>query len=243
MSRPGILEPVLEPVFFATPAEFRAWLEENHATLRELRVGYYKVASGEPSLTWPESVDQALCFGWIDGVRHRLSDEAYAIRFTPRKPTSIWSAINVARVAELTKGGLMRPAGMRAFAARTAERTGIYSFERNEAAKLSKAQEKLLRDNRKAAAFFDAQPPWYRRTATHWVISAKQEGTRARRLAQLIEDSAAGRAIRSLRRPDSKGWHVACVDRAGSFESETLVQERDARDPAAENRNPQKRER
>lgn len=191
----------IEPMFFATPAMFRAWLEAHHDTEAELLVGFYKKGSGRPSITWPESVDEALCFGWIDGVRRSFAEDAYTVRFTPRRPTSIWSAINVAKVAQLTKLGKMRPAGVRAFAARTAEKTGVYSFERNEAAKLTPAQDKALRANREAAAFFDAQAPWYRRAAIHWVISAKQEGTRERRLAQLIADSAAGRSIAPLRRP------------------------------------------
>jgi uncharacterized protein YdeI (YjbR/CyaY-like superfamily) len=188
----------MKPTFFAKPAELRAWLKKHHAKEKELLVGFYKRASGKPSITWPESVDQALCFGWIDGVRHSLGDEAYTIRFTPRRPTSIWSAVNVARVAALTKLGKMMPAGMRAFAARTEAKTGVYAFERNEAAKLSATQEKALRKNARAAAFFDAQPPWYRRTAAHWVISAKREETRERRLEQLITDSAAGRTIPPL---------------------------------------------
>jgi uncharacterized protein YdeI (YjbR/CyaY-like superfamily) len=192
-----------KPRFFAAPADFRAWLDAHHETEKELLVGFYKTKSGKPSITWPESVDEALCFGWIDGVRKSLGAEAYTIRFTPRKPTSIWSAINVAKVAQLKKRGKMRPAGLRAFALRTAERTGIYSFERNEAAKLTPAQAKVLRANRKAQAFLDAQPPWYRRTAIHWVISAKREETRKRRLEQLIADSAAGRTIGPLTRPAS----------------------------------------
>src|SRR4051812_25814974 len=122
----------MKPTFFASPAKLRAWLESHHETEQELLVGFYKRGSGKKSITWPESVDEALCFGWIDGVRHRIDDDAYTIRFTPRKRTSIWSALNVARVAELTKLGRMRPAGLAAFAARTPERTGIYSFERNE---------------------------------------------------------------------------------------------------------------
>jgi uncharacterized protein YdeI (YjbR/CyaY-like superfamily) len=191
----------IEPMFFATPAMFRAWLEAHHQTEKELLVGFYKKGSGRPSITWPESVDEALCFGWIDGVRRNFGEDAYTIRFTPRKPTSIWSAINVDKVAQLTKLGKMRPAGVRAFAARTAERTGVYSFERSEAAKLTPAQDKALRANREAAAFFDAQAPWYRRAAIHWVITAKQEGTRERRLGQLIADSAAGRTIAPLTRP------------------------------------------
>jgi uncharacterized protein YdeI (YjbR/CyaY-like superfamily) len=191
----------MKPTFFATPAHFREWLEEHHEAKTELLVGFYKKGTGRPSITWPESVDEALSFGWIDGVRRSLGEHAYTIRFTPRKTTSIWSAINVGRVAVLVKEGRMRPAGARAFAARTAERTGVYSFERNAAAKLSSDQEALLRKNRKAAAYFDAKPPWYRRAAIHWVISAKREETRDRRLAQLIADSAAGRSIAPLRRP------------------------------------------
>ena len=190
-----------KPLFFATPNEFRAWLELHHAAKTELLVGFYKKGSGKPSITWPQSVDEALCFGWIDGVRRSLGDDAYTIRFTPRKATSIWSAINVDKVSELEKLGKMRDAGRRAFAGRSAAKTGVYSFERKETAKLTGPQERMLRSNRKAAAFFDAQPPWYRRTATHWVISAKRDETRARRLAQLIADSAAGRTIGPLTRP------------------------------------------
>ena len=194
----------MKPTFFPTPAELRAWLEDHHTTHTELLVGFYKRGTGKPSITWPESVDEALCFGWIDGVRRRLSDEAYTIRFTPRKPTSIWSAINVARVAELEKTGKMTPAGRRAFASRTPERTGVYSFERKVAAKLTPDEEKKLRASSDAAAFFDAQPPWYRRTAIHWVVSPKRTETRQRRLDQLISDSAAGRTIAPLTRTGSK---------------------------------------
>ncbi len=190
----------MKPTFFPSPAELRAWLEEHHETKRELLVGYYKTKTKKPSITWPQSVDEALCFGWIDGVRRSLGEEAYTIRFTPRRPTSIWSAINVARVAELTKLGRMRPAGLRAFAARTPERTGVYSFERSAAAVLSPAEEKALRANRKARAFFESQAPWYRRTAIHWVISVKRDETRARRFAQLLADSAAGKTIPPLTR-------------------------------------------
>jgi uncharacterized protein YdeI (YjbR/CyaY-like superfamily) len=193
--------PAQKPTFFPTSSEFRAWLERHHSSEKELLVGVYKRDSGRPSISWPELVDEALCFGWIDGVRRSLGDEAYTIRFTPRKPTSIWSSINVDKIAELTKKGKMQKAGLVALAARTAARTGVYSFERNEAAKLTASQEKTLRANRKAAAFFDAQPPWYQRTATHWVISAKREETRERRLSQLIADSAAGRTIGPLTRP------------------------------------------
>jgi uncharacterized protein YdeI (YjbR/CyaY-like superfamily) len=193
-----------KPLYFATGAEFRKWLEKNHETEKELLVGFHKRSSGKACMTWPESVDEALCFGWIDGVRRSLGEEAYTIRFTPRKPTSIWSAINVAKVGELTKLGKMRPAGARAFAARTAAKTGVYSFERKEAAVLSPKQQQALRANQAAGRFFDAQAPWYRRTAIHWVISAKREETRERRLQQLIADSAAGRTIGPLTRPEPK---------------------------------------
>jgi uncharacterized protein YdeI (YjbR/CyaY-like superfamily) len=193
-----------EATFFATPSALRAWFEENHQTAAELVVGFYKRGSGKESITWPQSVDEALCFGWIDGVRHSLGDAAYRIRFTPRRSTSNWSAVNVARVAALTNLGRMRPAGLRAFEARKPEKTGIYAFERNKAAKLTMAQEKRLRANRKATAFFHAQPPWYQRTVIHWVISAKREETCERRLSILIRDSAAGRRVPPLARPTGK---------------------------------------
>jgi uncharacterized protein YdeI (YjbR/CyaY-like superfamily) len=190
----------MKPKYFPAPADFRAWLEANHETAEELLVGFHKKGSGMPSLTWPESVDEALCFGWIDGVRRSLGETSYCIRFTPRRPTSIWSSVNVARVKELGRQRRMRPAGRRAFEARRAEKTGVYAFEQKQPARLSKQQEEALRANGKAAAFFDAQPPWYRRTATHWVIRAKRPETRERRLAQLIRDSAAGRRLGQLAR-------------------------------------------
>jgi uncharacterized protein YdeI (YjbR/CyaY-like superfamily) len=190
----------MKPTFFATPAEFRAWFEANHHSAKELLVGFYKRGSGKPSISWPESVDEALCFGWIDGVRKSIDEDAYTIRFTPRKPTSIWSAINVAKVAALETLGRMTPAGRRAFEARTPERTGVYSFERSSAAVLGPDEERKLRANARAAEFFDAQPPWYRRTSIHWVISAKRDDTRRRRLDQLIADSAQGRTIGPLTR-------------------------------------------
>jgi uncharacterized protein YdeI (YjbR/CyaY-like superfamily) len=162
-------------------------------------VGFHKRGSRRPSITWPESVDQALCFGWIDGVRKRVDDERYMIRFTPRKRSSTWSRVNVARVAELTEAGLMHPAGLAAFAARTEE--GTYSYEQREAAAFDPEREARLRADAAAWAWFSAQPPWYRRTATHWVMSAKREETRDRRLARLIADSAAGRTVGPLQRP------------------------------------------
>jgi uncharacterized protein YdeI (YjbR/CyaY-like superfamily) len=189
-------------LFFSTPGQFRAWLEKNHVSELELSVGFHKRDSGKPSITWPESVDVALCYGWIDGVRNSIDAISYRIRFTPRKPTSTWSAINVKRVAELTKLGLMRPAGVKAFEARKGDKTGIYAYEQRKTAKLPSAYEKQFRANKKAWAFFQSQPPWYQRTATYRVISAKKDVTRQKRLEQLIKDSEAGVPIKELRRPE-----------------------------------------
>jgi uncharacterized protein YdeI (YjbR/CyaY-like superfamily) len=189
----------VKPLFFETPEQFRAWLEQHHETATEVAVGFYKKGSGKPSITWPEAVDQALCFGWIDGVRHSLDDESYTNRFTPRRPNSNWSAVNVAKVEKLKAAGLMKPAGLRAFEARTAERTGVYSFER-EAAVLPPDFEQAFRADAAAWEWFEARPPGYRRTAIHWVVSAKREETRLRRLRQLIDCSAEGRAVPPLRR-------------------------------------------
>jgi uncharacterized protein YdeI (YjbR/CyaY-like superfamily) len=189
----------MDPIFFASPAAFRAWLEKHHASEREVLVGFHKKATGKPTMTWSESVDEALCFGWIDGVRRGAGADAYTIRFTPRKPASTWSKVNVAKVEALTKAGRMRPAGVAAFERRTAERTGIYSFE-SENHGLG-AYEAELRANKKAWAWFEKQPPGYQRTAAHWVTSAKKEETRRSRLATLIADAAAGRKIKPLRRP------------------------------------------
>jgi uncharacterized protein YdeI (YjbR/CyaY-like superfamily) len=191
----------VKPTFFATPLEFRAWLKRHHAKGRELLVGFYKRASGKPSITWPESVDQALCFGWIDGIRKSIDETSYTIRFTPRKARSTWSTINVNRVKKLTASGLMQPAGLRAFEQRKESKSGIYSYERRHAAKLPSDDERRLRANKKAWAFFRAQPPWYQRTAMHWIISAKKAETRQRRLTVLIEHSARARAIPPLARP------------------------------------------
>jgi uncharacterized protein YdeI (YjbR/CyaY-like superfamily) len=188
----------MEPIFFETPAEFRAWLEEHHGDEPELLVGFHKKGSGRPSMTWPESVDQALCFGWIDGVRRSLGEHSYTIRFTPRKPRSTWSAINIKRAKELVAEGLMRPPGLAAFERRSEDRSGIYSYEQRKEAKLDRAAEQEFRANRKAWAFFSEQAPSYRRTATYWVISAKKEETRHKRLKTLIEDSAQGRRLRHL---------------------------------------------
>ncbi len=194
-----------EPIFFDSPEAFYAWLEEHHETESEVYVGYWKKATGKPSLTWSQAVDQALCFGWIDGRLNGIDDERHMQRFSPRKPDSNWSRINVEKVARLTEAGLMRPAGVAAFERRRADRTGIYSFERDQEAKLEPEQEKRFRANAKAWEFFQAQPPGYRRTAIHLVTSAKRPETRERRLTTLIEDSAAGRRIKQLISPKRKG--------------------------------------
>jgi uncharacterized protein YdeI (YjbR/CyaY-like superfamily) len=192
----------LGATFFATPSEFRAWFERHHASSRELLVGFYKRGSGKPSITWPESVDQALCFGWIDGVRRSAGADCYTIRFTPRKVKSTWSSINVGRVKELSAAGLMRPAGLEAFEKRT--KSGVYSYEQRNEARLSASDERRLRSNVKAWKFFKSQAPWYQRTAIFWVMNAKKEETRARRLATLIADSARGKTIAPLTRPTGK---------------------------------------
>jgi uncharacterized protein YdeI (YjbR/CyaY-like superfamily) len=190
----------MKPRFFATPERWREWLAEHHETDAELWVGFHKVGSGRPSISWPEAVDQALCFGWIDGVRKRIDETSYMIRFTPRRRNSIWSAVNLRRVEELIRLGLMQPAGLAAHAARTAAKTGVYSFEQRKKATLPEAMRRRFEGNRAAWRFFQAQPPGYRRTATWWVISAKREETRERRLDTLIADCAKGRPIKPLER-------------------------------------------
>lgn len=183
------------PVFFATPEEFRAWLHEHHATARELWVGYYKKGTGRPSMTWPESVDEALCFGWIDGVRKRVDGTAYQIRFTPRQPGSTWSAVNIAKAERLIADGRMRPAGLAAFARRLEEKSRVYSYEQDEAASLTAAEARAFRRDKAAWRYFEAAPPGYRRTVLHWIGSARQPATRERRLAKLIAACAAGKRL------------------------------------------------
>ncbi|MEQ1518143.1 MAG: YdeI/OmpD-associated family protein, partial [Usitatibacteraceae bacterium] len=179
------------PTFFKTAKAFRVWLGKNHARESELLLGFYRKDTGLGGITYPEAVDEALCFGWIDGVKKRLDDVSYTQRFTPRKPRSIWSLINVAHVERLTAAGRMSPSGIRAFEAREAARTGIYSFER-ETQVLDAAFEKTFRANRSAWKFWQSQPPGYRKVCLHWVMMAKQAATRERRLTALIEVSAAG---------------------------------------------------
>jgi uncharacterized protein YdeI (YjbR/CyaY-like superfamily) len=192
----------VKPIFFPTPQDFRRWLERHHETESVLLVGFHKKGSGRPSMTWPESVDEALCFGWIDGVRKSIDAESYTIRFTPRRRGSAWSAINLRKVRELIASGRMRPAGLHAFEGRDPERSGTYSFEQRAAARLSPEAEALFQANAAAWTYFQSRPPGYRKTAVWWVVSAKQEATRRRRLRTLIEDSAAGRKVGPLRRKD-----------------------------------------
>jgi uncharacterized protein YdeI (YjbR/CyaY-like superfamily) len=187
-----------EATFFSTPAEFRAWLEKHHETESEVWVGYYKKASGKPSMTWSEAVDEALCFGWIDGKLQRIDDERHRQRFTPRRPQSNWSAINIAKVADLRDEGRMTPAGETAFAARREDRSAVYSYERRHEAAFDAEQEATFRGNEAAWAWFGDQSASYRRTTTFWVVSAKRPETRARRLATLIECSAEGRRVPPL---------------------------------------------
>jgi uncharacterized protein YdeI (YjbR/CyaY-like superfamily) len=194
----------VKPVFFESPTDLRRWFERNHATATELWVGLYRVGSGKPSVTWPEVVDEALCFGWIDGIRKSIDDSRYMNRLTPRKPTSNWSARNVRRVKELIEAGRMTPSGLAAFEARRDERTGVYSYEQRPQ-DLPAVYRRKVQANAKAWEFWRSSPPGYRKTVTWWVISAKREDTRERRLAQLIELSARGRRIPSLTGPAGAG--------------------------------------
>ena len=187
-----------EATYFSTPAELRAWLEDHHATAPELWVGYYKKATKRPSITWAEAVEEALCFGWIDGKLQRIDDERHRQRFTPRRKGSNWSAVNIAKVAELREQGRMTPAGEAAFAARRADEPGAYSYERRHEAAFDADQEKAFRADEAAWAWFEQQPSSYRTIATFWVVSAKRPETRARRLASLIECSAEGRRVPPL---------------------------------------------
>jgi len=188
----------MEPTFFETPDAFRAWLEAHHAVEPELLVGFRTKSSGRPSITWDEAVDQALCFGWIDGIRRRVDTSSYTIRFTPRRKGGNWSRVNVERVARLSAGGLMRPAGTAAFESRSDDRTGVYSYE-NRPADLPDAYLARMRADVAAWTFWRSAPPSYRRAATWWVISAKQEETRERRLTTLVECSSRAERLPQLR--------------------------------------------
>jgi uncharacterized protein YdeI (YjbR/CyaY-like superfamily) len=184
----------MSPKFFKTPAAFRKWLAANHDKAKELWVGFYKKDSGQPSITWPESVDEALCFGWIDGIRKKFDDESYVIRFTPRKPDSVWSAVNIRNVERLIKEKRMAGAGLKAFEARKEYRSGIYSYEQRPADLIEPYASKFKR-NKAAWKFFQAQPPYYRKTMTWFIVSAKQEETRLARLGKLIQASAKGQRL------------------------------------------------
>jgi uncharacterized protein YdeI (YjbR/CyaY-like superfamily) len=177
--------------FFPTPSDFRTWLKIHHQNTRELWVGLYKKGSGRPSITWPESVDEALCVGWIDGLRKTIDAESYKIRFTPRKATSNWSTVNIGRVQELTRLGRMRPAGLKAFARRKEENSGTYSYENRKSAVLKEVAEERFRSRAKAWRFFQKQTVLYRQTLIWWVVSAKKEETQKQRLEKLIAQSEA----------------------------------------------------
>lgn len=182
----------MKAVYFRSAAEFRKWLQKNHATARELLVGYYKKETGKPSLTWPESVAEALCFGWIDGIRRSVDEQRYTIRFTPRRPRSTWSAINIRLVEELEAAGKMTPAGRAAFAARLPEKSRVYTYEKK-GIRLAPALAKQFKKNKAAWTFFQVQPPSYRKKAIGWVMGAKSEATRQSRFARLLESAAAGK--------------------------------------------------
>ena len=190
-----------KPLFFSSPSAWRAWLKKHHADTEELWVGFYKRHSARLSITWPESVDGALCFGWIDGVRKSIDDISYRIRFTPRRRRSVWSAVNVRRATELSTLGLMHPAGLTAFENRDDNRSAIYSYEQRKNAKLPPAYEKEFRRHPVAWKFFRAQAPWYQRTSTYWVISAKKEETRLKRLGLLVDHSERQQKIPPLAGP------------------------------------------
>ncbi|MEU8612499.1 YdeI/OmpD-associated family protein [Actinoplanes sp. NPDC048791] len=190
----------MEPVFFADAAELRAWFLEHHSDAPELLVGYYKKHTGRPTVQHTEAIEQALCFGWIDSIGRRIDDERYQVRFTPRRKGSVWSAINVAKIAELTAAGRMHPAGLHAFESRKPERVAAYSYEQPADAVLDAEQTARFEGEEAAWKWFSAQPASYRRAAVHWVVGAKRPETRQRRLDQLITDSAAGRTVPPLTR-------------------------------------------
>jgi uncharacterized protein YdeI (YjbR/CyaY-like superfamily) len=183
------------PIFFQGPSEYRAWLEKNHATAKELWIGFYRKSTGKPSLTWEQTVDESLCFGWIDGIRKSIDEESFKQRVTSRRPTSVWSLINIRKIGKLTRAGRMHPAGLAVFKKR--DPTRAYSYE-TLAASLGPDRENVFRANRKAWTFWQQQPPGYKRTASWYVVSARQEATRQRRLERLIVDSAAGRRFGML---------------------------------------------
>ena len=184
---------------FDEPEAFRAWLSRHHSERDELWVGFWKKSTGRSSITWSESVDEALCFGWIDGIRKRVDDEAYTIRFTPRRPRSTWSLRNMQRYQALEAEGRIEPAGAEAYRRRTEVNSGVYSFEQQVPAALSDDYAARLQADAAAWADWQSRPPGYRKQVSHWIMSAKRESTRERRLKSLIEDCAAGRKVKPLR--------------------------------------------
>ncbi len=186
--------------FFKTPSDLRAWFEKNSTKLREQWIGYYKKDSGKPSITWQESVDQALCFGWIDGIRKSVDEKRYTIRFTPRNPKSVWSAINISRVKELQKLGVMKEAGLRLFKNRDVKKSNLYSFEQRKNFSLPKKYLSTFQTRKNAWKIFSAMPHSYQRAAIWWILTAKKEETQNRRLQQLIKDSANNKSIPPLTR-------------------------------------------
>ena len=188
----------MRPIYFNSPEEFRAWLEQHHETATEVYVGYWKKSSGKAGLTWAQAVEEALCFGWIDGVVKSVDEQRHMQRFTPRKPSSTWSAINIAKVEQLRAQGRMRPAGEAAFARRREDRSAIYAYEQRSDPVLEPDEQAQFEANAAAWGYFSARPPSYRKPALWWIVSAKRPETRARRLATLIEDSAAGRPLKQL---------------------------------------------
>src|ERR1700694_4656922 len=183
----------METKFFKPPAEFRAGRVKHPATATEIGVVLHKKASGKATMTWSDAVDEALCFGWIDGIARRLDETARVQRFTPRKPKSNWSAVNIKKVGELTAKGLMTPAGLAAFARREEARSGVYSYENRHLAALDRERQAMFKKNAQAWEFFGRQPPSYRQTAIYWVMNAKRDETRSKRLWELIEVRTAGR--------------------------------------------------
>jgi uncharacterized protein YdeI (YjbR/CyaY-like superfamily) len=189
----------MKPKFFSTPAEFREWLEQNHDKASELLIGFHRKASGKKSITYNEALDEALCFGWIDGVRRKLNETSYVQRFSPRKPRSIWSLVNVGHVERLKQEGRMHASGLEVYARRDPKRTGIYAFE-NRPHQLTPAYEKRFRENKKAWEFFEAQPPYYKRVTIFRIMNAKKEETQIRRLEELIACSAKGERLGLLKK-------------------------------------------
>jgi uncharacterized protein YdeI (YjbR/CyaY-like superfamily) len=187
-----------EPIFFTSAQAFRNWLEANSAAATELLVGFHKVGTGQPSMTWSASVDEALCFGWIDGVRRRIDDATYSIRFTPRRPGSIWSAINIAKVTQLQLDGRMTPTGLAAFAKRTAAKSSIYSHEREHPAELTALELQTFKRNMAAWAFLEGTSGGYRKVVFHWVSSAKKPETRVARFGKLVDACAKGERLKQF---------------------------------------------